>query len=308
VTNKISVVVPVYFNSGSLEALFEKLENIAQKLSQDSLDFEVVAVDDGSQDNSLEILERLTQKYLFLKVFQLTRNFGEASASKFGLTQVTGDAFVVLAADLQDPPELIIDMVSSWKSGNDFVICERSERKDPFISKFLAKIYYKFLTRFIMPTYPKNGFDLFLMDSKYLPVIINSSKSASIPLLLSWIGINPVKISYVRLEREHGKSTWTIFKRINLLLDVLFSFSRKPIRIVSAIGLLTALGGLIYGLTVIFERLSGQAGSQGTASIIALVSFSSGLILLTLGIIAEYIWRIWDEINKRPDSIEKFKN
>ena len=213
----------------------------------------------------------------------------------------------MLAADLQDPPELILDMANAWISGNSYVICERTKRNDPYFSKFLAKIYYKFLTKFIIPTYPKKGFDLFLMDAKYLPVINESSKSSSVPLILSWIGIEPFKINYVRQVREHGKSTWTLFKRVNLLLDVLFSFSRKPIRIVSTIGALTAIGGLVYGLIVIIERLNGATGSQGTASLIALVSFTSGLVLLTLGIIAEYIWRIWDEVNNRPDGIEKFK-
>ena len=149
------------------------------------------------------------------------------------------------------------------------------------------------------------GFDLFLMDSKYLSVITDSSKSSSIPLILTWIGIEPHVIKYDRLARSHGKSKWSIKKRINLLLDVLFSFSRKPIRLVSAIGALTALVGLIFGLSVIYEKLSGSTVSQGTASLIALVSFSSGLILLTLGVIAEYIWRIWDEVNKRPNGIEK---
>jgi dolichol-phosphate mannosyltransferase len=199
-------------------------------------------------------------------------------------------------------------MAKTWLDGNSYVICERTKRNDPIFSKFLANLYYKFLTKFIMPTYPKKGFDLFLMDTKYLPVIIESSKSSSIPLILSWIGIEPLKIGYVRQTREHGKSTWTIFKRINLLLDVLFSFSRKPSRIVSSIGAVTALAGLIYGISVIIERLNGTTGSQGTASLIALVSFTSGLVLLTLGIIAEYIWRIWDEVNNRPDGIEKFKN
>jgi dolichol-phosphate mannosyltransferase len=261
---------------------------------------------------SLGYTEKGKELYLsfdsFLNAFQLTKNFGEATASKFGLKKITGDAFSVLAADLQDPPELIFEMAKNWLEGNSYVICERTKRNDPIFSKFLANLYYKFLTKFIMPTYPKKGFDLFLMDAKYLPVIIESSKSSSIPLILSWIGIEPLKIGYVRQTREHGKSTWTIFKRINLLLDVLFSFSRKPIRIVSSIGAVTALAGLIYGISVIIERLNGITGSQGTASLIALVSFTSGLVLLTLGIIAEYIWRIWDEVNNRPDGIEKFKN
>jgi dolichol-phosphate mannosyltransferase len=288
--------------------LFNRLDNLNRELLGINLELEVVAVDDGSKDDSFEILVEYSKKYSFLNAFQLTKNFGEATASKFGLKKITGDAFSVLAADLQDPPELIFEMAKNWLEGNSYVICERTKRNDPIFSKFLANLYYKFLTKFIMPTYPKKGFDLFLMDTKYLPVIIESSKSSSIPLILSWIGIEPLKIGYVRQTREHGKSTWTIFKRINLLLDVLFSFSRKPIRIVSSIGAVTALAGLIYGILVIIERLNGTTGSQGTASLIALVSFTSGLVLLTLGIIAEYIWRIWDEVNNRPDGIEKFKN
>ena len=307
-TKKVSVVVPVYFNAPSLPELLNRLDNLNRELLGINLELEVVAVDDGSKDDSFEILVEYSKKYSFLNAFQLTKNFGEATASKFGLKKITGDAFSVLAADLQDPPELIFEMAKNWLEGNSYVICERTKRNDPIFSKFLANLYYKFLTKFIMPTYPKKGFDLFLMDSKYLPVIIESSKSSSIPLILSWIGIEPLKIGYVRQTREHGKSTWTIFKRINLLLDVLFSFSRKPIRIVSSIGAVTALAGLIYGISVIIERLNGITGSQGTASLIALVSFTSGLVLLTLGIIAEYIWRIWDEVNNRPDGIEKFKN
>jgi len=307
-TKKVSVVVPVYFNAPSLPELFSRLDNLNRELLGINLELEVVAVDDGSKDDSFEILVEYSKKFSFLNAFQLTKNFGEATASKFGLKKITGDAFSVLAADLQDPPELIFEMAKNWLEGNSYVICERTKRNDPIFSKFLANLYYKFLTKFIMPTYPKKGFDLFLMDSKYLPVIIESSKSSSIPLILSWIGIEPLKIGYVRQTREHGKSTWTIFKRINLLLDVLFSFSRKPIRIVSSIGAVTALAGLIYGISVIIERLNGITGSQGTASLIALVSFTSGLVLLTLGIIAEYIWRIWDEVNNRPDGIEKFKN
>ena len=307
-TKKVSVVVPVYFNAPSLPELLNRLDNLNRELLGINLELEVVAVDDGSKDDSFAILVEYSKKYSFLNAFQLTKNFGEATASKFGLKKITGDAFSVLAADLQDPPELIFEMAKNWLEGNSYVICERTKRNDPIFSKFLANLYYKFLTKFIMPTYPKKGFDLFLMDSKYLPVIIESSKSSSIPLILSWIGIEPLKIGYVRQTREHGKSTWTIFKRINLLLDVLFSFSRKPIRIVSSIGAVTALAGLIYGISVIIERLNGITGSQGTASLIALVSFTSGLVLLTLGIIAEYIWRIWDEVNNRPDGIEKFKN
>ena len=304
-SKKVSVVVPVYFNEQSLDLLFDQLDKVSLALKKLNVGLEVVAVDDGSKDRSTEVLEFNSRKYNYLKTFSLTKNFGESTASKFGLSKITGDAFVVLAADLQDPPELIITMVEKWLSGHKFIVCEREKRKDPILTKLFANIYYKFLTKFIMPNYPKRGFDLFLMDAKYLEVIIESSKSSSVPLILTWIGIEPYVIKYERLARHHGKSRWSMMKRINLLLDVLFSFSRKPIRLVSSIGAFTALVGLIFGLTVIYEKLSGSTVSQGTASLIALVSFSSGLILLTLGIIAEYIWRIWDEVNKRPNGIEK---
>ena len=302
---KVSVVVPVYYNAESLDVLFEKLFSVKESLNKLNLELEVVAVDDGSKDNSAEILNLELQKYTFLKVFSLTKNFGESTASKFGLGKITGDAFIVLAADLQDPPELIIDMVEKWLSGHKFIVCEREKRQDPIFTRLFANIYYKFLTKFIMPNYPKRGFDLFLMDSKYLSVITDSSKSSSVPLILTWIGIEPYIIKYQRLARNHGQSKWSFIKRINLLLDVLFSFSPKPIRLVSAVGAIAAIAGLLFGLTVIYEKLSGSTVSQGTASLIALVSFSSGLILLTLGIIAEYIWRIWDEVNKRPNGLEK---
>lgn len=303
-TQLLSIVIPVYFNEDSLSELFNRLDKVEMQLLTRNVKIEIIAVDDGSKDSSFEKLLEIKKSRANLKVIQLVRNFGEATASKIGLKHSSGDSFTVLAADLQDPPELIIDMVDLWLNDEPYIICERQKRQDPIASKIFAKLYYQLLTRFIMPGYPKKGFDLFLMDSKFLPAITDSSKSANIPLLLSWIGLKPAKISYNRELRKHGKSKWSLIKKINLLLDVLFSFSRRPIRFVSFIGILVALFGLIYGLTVVFERLNGFTGSQGTASIIALVSFSSGLILVTLGIIAEYIWRIWDEVNKRPNGVE----
>lgn len=301
----ISIVVPTYYNSASLNDLFDKLDKINETLISLNVKMEVIAVDDGSKDSTPIDLKKFKEKITYLQVFELTRNFGESTAAKFGLSKISGDAFIVLAADLQDPPELIIDMVKLWLDGYRYIVCEREKRHDPILTKFFAGVYYFFLTKYVISNYPKKGFDLFLMDSKYLPVVIDSSKSSSVPLILTWIGIDPKIIKYVRVERVHGSSRWSFFKRVDLLLDVLFSFSRKPIRLVTTIGGVVAIGGLIFGLSVIIEKLTGSQVSQGTASLIALVSFASGLILLTLGVIAEYIWRIWDEVNKRPNGIEK---
>lgn len=301
----ISIVIPTYFNSSSINDLFKRLEKVNEELAKLKVKMEIIVVDDGSRDSTPILINELKEKIEYLKVFELTRNFGESTAAKFGLSKVKGEAFVVLAADLQDPPELIIDMVKHWLNGSRYVVCEREKRRDPLLSKFFASIYYFFLTKYVISNYPKKGFDLFLMDAKYLPIVVDSSKSSSVPLILTWIGIEPKIIKYNRLERIHGVSKWSFLKRIDLLLDVLFSFSRKPIRLVTTIGGIVAIGGLFFGISVIYEKLSGSQVSQGTASLIALVSFASGLILLTLGVIAEYIWRIWDEVNKRPNGIEK---
>ena len=155
---KVSVVVPVYFNDQSLNILFDQLAKVEHSLKSLDLDFEVIAIDDGSKDTSAQVLDLNSKKHSFLKSYSLTKNFGESTASKFGLSKISGDAFVVLAADLQDPPELIIDMAKKWLSGSKFIVCEREKRTDPLATKLLANIYYKFLTKFIMPNYPKRGF------------------------------------------------------------------------------------------------------------------------------------------------------
>lgn len=208
----ISIVVPTYFNSSSLIELFKKLDKVADALYKMNVKIEVVAVDDGSKDSTPVILKKLQEEINYLRVYELTRNFGESTAAKFGLSKIKGDAFLVLAADLQDPPELIEDMVKLWLSGNKYVVCEREKRHDPPMTKLFASIYYFFLTKYIISNYPKKGFDLFLMDSKYLPVVIDSSKSSSVPLILTWIGIEPKIIKYNRLERIHGNSKWSFFR------------------------------------------------------------------------------------------------
>lgn len=299
----ISIVVPVYFNAGSLPRFFEELLKLETQLKERGLRLELIFVDDGSKDDSLAHLLEFKSMREETCVVKLTRNFGAVHCSKTGLKFVTGDAFMIVAADLQDPPVLIIEMVDRWISGSKFVICERVTRDDPVISKIYSKIYYKILRLLVMRDYPEGGYDMALMDKAFLPHLVNSSKSVFTPLLAYWLGYKPTVIHYHRPAREHGKSGWTFAKKFRAFLDVMLGFSITPIRAMSSIGALVAFGSFMYGGAVVLNAMLHRIPVEGFATVVALITFLLGLILLMLGIIGEYIWRIFEETNRRPETV-----
>src|SRR5437660_7526541 len=209
----ISIVVPVYFNEGSLPVLFETLLKIETKLAEKNVRMELIFVDDGSGDRSLEELLKIKQRKPETKVIKLTRNFGAAHASKTGLQFVTGDCFLMLAADLQDPPELIVEMIDRWLEGTKFVLCKRTQRLDPPTTRLFAYIFYKLVRFLVIKNYPSRGFDLALMDRAMLPYMQNSSKNINPPLFAYWLGFKPEIILYVRQKRRFGKSRYTFSKK-----------------------------------------------------------------------------------------------
>ena len=303
IQKKISIVVPVYFNAGSLPLLFDELLVLEQKLLNKSIQSELIFVDDGSRDGSLNLLLQFKERRQETKIVKLTRNFGAIHCSKTGLQFITGDAFTILAADLQDPPALIFDMAMRWLNGAKFIVCERVSRADPLLSKIFSSIYYSLLRLLVMPDYPKGGFDMMLMDSSLLKFLKNSSKSMFTPLLAYWLGYRPEIISYDRQERKFGKSKWTFAKKIKSFLDIILGFSITPLRAISGFGLITALLSFGYGSMVIISALFHKVPVEGFATIVALITFLLGLIIIMLGIIGEYIWRIFEESNKRPETV-----
>lgn len=300
---KLSIVVPVYFNAESLRPLFEQLKEIERRLLSAEMTLELIFVDDGSGDASLDELFYIKEKRPETKIVKLSRNFGAVHASKCGLKFVTGDCFMVLAADLQDPPELIMQMVDKWRDGSKFTICERISRDDPLVSKIYAAAFYWLLHRLVMSDYPAGGYDMALMDRSLLTYIANSSKNLYTPLLAYWLGFKPEVIHYHRRRREHGKSHWTFKKKLKASLDVILGFSVTPIRLMSAFGVLIASLSFLYGSSVVIHALLGQVPVAGFASLAALIAFLLGLIIVMLGIIGEYLWRVFDEVNKRPEVI-----
>jgi dolichol-phosphate mannosyltransferase len=299
----LSIIVPVYFNAGSLPHLFDELIKLESQLAEREVQLELIFVDDGSKDKSLARLLEFKERRAATKVIKLTRNFGAVHCSKTGFKFVTGDAFMILAADLQDPPELVLEMVDRWQAGSKFVICERITRDDPLVSKIYSKIYYKLLRGLVIRDYPEGGYDMALMDKAFLPHLVNSSKSVFTPLLAYWLGYNPDIIHYHRPAREHGKSGWTFAKKFKAFLDVMLGFSITPIRVISGIGVVIALCSFLYGGAVVTSALFHQIPVEGFATVVALVTFLLGLIIVMLGIIGEYLWRIFDETNKRPETV-----
>ena len=300
---KLSIVIPVYFNEQSLPPLFEALLMVERALLEKNIEMELIFVDDGSGDGSLIELLKIKERRNATRIIKLTKNFGANHASKTGLQFVTGDCFLMLPADLQDPPDLILMMVDKWLQNKKFVICKRTARTDPPVSKLFAFIFYKLVRFFVIEDYPPGGYNLALMDRALLSYMQGSSKNINPPLFAYWLGFQPEVILYERRKRIHGKSRWTLSKRIKLFLDSLLGFSVVPIRLISLIGFFVSLASFSYGIWIIINAFRGKTGVQGFATIVTIISLLLGLVIIMLGIIGEYIWRIFDEINKRPESV-----
>lgn len=299
----VSVVIPVYYNEPSLKPLFESLDTIETALGGRGMGLEVICIDDGSRDRSFSVLTDLQKGRPYLKLIKLTRNFGSMSAVKAGLQYVTGDCFMLLAADLQDDPALILELAERWQRGHQFVICERESRDDPFASKVFASVFYALFKRLAIKGYPEGGFDLFLLDKRYLPHIQHSEKNTNLLVLGYWLGVPPVVIKYKRRKREHGASRWTFAKKVKLFIDTFISFSYAPIRFISFMGILTSILSFLYGVFVVVYTLAAENPVPGWTTIVALITFLLGLIMLMLGIIGEYLWRILDEGRSRPEYV-----
>jgi dolichol-phosphate mannosyltransferase len=299
----ISVVVPVFWNEQSLAPLFEELSRTEEELAKRNYVLELIFVDDGSGDNSLRELLKIKKARPATKVIKLTRNFGATHASKAGFQFVTGDCFMILAADLQDPPELILQMLSKREEGCKLVLCSRMARRDPVATKIFSAFYYWLLRLFVVKNYPAGGFDVALMDRALLPYLQGSSKNINTPLFAYWLGFTPEIIRYERRERKYGKSRWSFGKRFKFFLDSILGFSIVPIRAISLIGMIVSFLSFGYGLVILVNALRGHTDVRGFATIVALMSFLLGLVIVMLGVIGEYLWRIFDETNKRPETV-----
>lgn len=305
---KISFLIPVYRNEGSLKLTYEKIAELFSSTLTD-YSFEFVFVDDGSDDRSLEeLLEIKKNNQENVKILTLSRNFGQVTASIAGLKEVTGDAVVMMSADLQEPIEIITNMVVEWQKGNEIIICHRDNREDGLFAALTSKFFYS-LIRYANKKMPKGGFDFVLLDRVAMDELNKfDEKNRFFQGDILWIGYGIKYLPYHRQKRTIGKSQWTLSKKIKYFIDGVLNTSYIPIRMMSLIGMITSLIGFLYAILITYGRLFLKTGPfQGWTPIMVLILIIGGLIMLMLGIIGEYIWRIYDEVRKRPHYIVKKK-
>jgi dolichol-phosphate mannosyltransferase len=298
----ISIVVPVYWNAATLRDLKQALENVAAQLPGDT--FEFVFTDDGSGDHSFAVLTGLAEQDSRVKVIKLSRNFGSNPAILAGLTHCSGDCAVVISADLQDPPELIPEMIAHWKNGQEVVLAARRTRDDPIPSRWFAQLFNRLFKRFVFPDFPEKGFDFMLVDRCVIDLLIRlSEKNSYIFGQVMWVGFNRTVVYYDRRARERGQSRWTITKKIKYFIDAFSAFSYLPLRLATAAGFIMGFLGFLYTLVVIGLNLFNSVPIQGWSSLIVVVLVASGTQLILIGILGEYLWRVLDETRKRPPFI-----
>lgn len=301
---KISIVIPAYNEEEVLNKLIERLAILINNTPK--YEFEVIFVNDGSKDKTLEILEEIAQKEKKLKILSFSRNFGHQAAVTAGIKYVTGDAVVIIDADLQDPPELIPQMIELWEQGNEVIYGKRKKRKGESAFKLLsAKMFYKTLNALSDVEIPKDTGDFRLVDRKVIDVINQMPEhNKFLRGLFSWVGFKQYAFEYERQERKAGKTKYPFKKMKKLASDGIISFSTKPLKMLGGIGILSiiiSIGILIYSLISYALKLNNLA--PGWTSIMVTVTFLGGIQLLSVWIMSEYIARIYDETKQRPEYI-----
>ncbi len=301
---KVSLVIPMYYEEEVAEECYNRVTKVLSTLQDYT--YEIVFINDGSKDKTLEILEGIAKKDINVKVISFARNFGHQCAVTAGLQFVTGDAIVIIDADLQDPPELIPDMLKLWENGNEVIYGKRKTRDGESKFKLLtAKMFYQTLNALSDVDIPKDTGDFRLVDKKVVDVI-NSLPEHNKFLrgLFSWVGFKQTPFEYERKERFAGKTKYPLKKMLKLASDGIISFSTKPLKIVGGLGILSmaiSLLVLIYAiLSFIFHWHNLTAG---WTSLMVTMTFLSGIILISLWMIGEYIARIYDEVKGRPQYI-----
>ena len=296
--SKISIVVPVYYNSDTLMLLYEDMK---EKILEQLGDYEIVFVDDGSLDNSWEIMNQIREMDENVKCVKLSRNFGEHAALLAGLSVCTGDCAVTKQADLQEDSEIILRMYESWKRGNKVVLAVRSDRDENAVKKFFASLYYKIIHKLVQDRMPEGGCDCYLIDRQVIQVLeLLDEKNSSLTLQVLWAGFQTEEIYFHRRDREIGKSRWTLAKKVKLAMDSMMSFSYFPIRFMSTVGVLFAVFSLIMAIEVIVEKFTVGTPILGWASLMCIVLFRFGVMMLMMGILGEYVWRALDAARNRP--------
>ncbi len=301
---KLSIIIPVLNEEENLPRLLQAVDDAFRPRADVTL--ELIFVDDGSHDGTMAKLRTVAGNDQRVRALSFSRNFGSHAALMAGFRHCTGDAAAYLSADLQDPPEMLPQMLDKLKDGSQVVWGTREHRDDTAATRLLSVLYSSLMRRLALRDMPNTGIDLCLIDRLVIDTITTiEEKNTSVFGLIIWSGFRQTFLPYHRRARQRGKSRWTLGKKLKLFVDSFVSFSFFPIRLVSYIGMVVSVLGFTYALVVVARRIIYGTPMQGWPSLMVAVLTLSGLQLLMLGIVAEYLWRTFDESRKRPPYIIK---
>jgi glycosyltransferase involved in cell wall biosynthesis len=294
-----SIVIPLFNEELVVNETYKRVRTVMDSTGEP---YEIIFVNDGSRDGTLGKVREIAKMDRNICLISFSRNFGHQSAITAGMDYSKGQAVIVIDADLQDPPEVMLKMIDKWKEGYEVVYGLRIKRKgETFFKKVTAKVYYRILNKLTDVDIPVDVGDFRLIDRKVCDALKKlPERNRYVRGLISWLGFRQTGVEFVREERLAGETKYPFRKMIKLALDGITSFSYKPLKLASYIGAAISAIGFLYLLVVIFQKLFTDTTVQGWASLIAITLFFNGIILLILGIIGEYIRRIYDEAKGRP--------
>lgn len=295
----VSIVIPAYNEEENLSLLYERLAAVGAQLQD--VDLEFVIVDDASKDRTPEILKDLALRDARVRPQRFARNFGSHVACLAGLTCAAGDAMMIMSADLQDPPELIPQLVAKWRQGYEIVWAVRESREDPYRNILQARLFYWVFRRIAIRDFPEQGADVVLLSRRAAQAIVQArEKNTSLFGLIGWLGLKQTRVPYARQARHAGVSKWTFGKVVKHALDAFVSFSYFPIRAISYMGLLSLGAGGIMLATLLVLAFTGSATVTGWLWILCGLLVTGGIQGIMMGILGEYVWRTLEQVRQRP--------
>lgn len=302
----LSISIPVYNFADQILDSLNRIRKIAKEVEKKfHIKTELIIVDDGSKDNTVDIITKAHEKHGDFRFIKLSRNFGGIYCHRACMTYSKGDIFINVAQDMQDPPELIPQMVEKYLEGYKFVYCSREKRVDPFLSKIFAALYYKiFFFLSDLKGFPTKGFDYCLISREIVDILLSSfDKSYTPQHIIWWTGFKGYEIKYNREKRSGGKSAWTFMAKVNLALETIVYSSTKLLRISSICGTIISFCAFIFGVKIVILTLLYGNKTPGWTSLACLISFLSGIIMIMLGIIGEYLRLIAEYVKQRPSFV-----
>jgi glycosyltransferase involved in cell wall biosynthesis len=296
----ISIVVPVHNEEANLQRFYDVVNAVLRGIGD--IDWEFLFVDDGSRDRTFEIVRRLHERDERVLALRFPRNFGSHVAIAAGVDHCRGDAAIIMAADLQDPPELLPELIAHWRAGHDIVWAARIGRDDGVMHALLMRGFYRLVRRFAIPTYPAGGTGSFCLIARPVVETFRQCKERNRLTfgLIAWSGFRQAEVPYRRPAREAGRSSWTAGRRVKSAVDTFVAFSFTPIRVISYFGLLVSLFSFLLGFYLLVNKIIYGTKVEGWTSVMLAVLVLGGVQLTMIGVLGEYLWRVLEEARARP--------